>query len=253
MPGGAPKAVAPNERKKTVSVKVLVADDEKTVRDFFRLFLKTLSVEATIVEDGRQAVESAKKENFDLVFLDIRMPGLNGLQAFSELSKLNRGLACVFMTGYAEEKALVEEVNQPGTICLRKPFENINALKEIIERLKQQIEASPIRSKGETSEKRSFRRLKIDCEVSYRVTGRSDFLNASAKNISVGGVLLYLKEALDPGTVLDLVIMYGDHPHCTAAGEVVWCRQDEHSPNFYFMGVKFMEIDYARLMKLMKP
>ena len=102
---------------------VLVVDDEAVVRDLLRRFLNLFPVRAVIAEGGKEALELAKKESFDLVFLDIRMPGMNGLEVFSEIRKIIPWVPCVFMTGYgsAEEELLIK-IKDSNVQCLRKPL-----------------------------------------------------------------------------------------------------------------------------------
>ena len=63
-------------------LKVLVVDDEKVIRDFLSRFLSLQLAQVKTASDGEAAIELAKTEEFDLVFLDIRMPKMNGLETF---------------------------------------------------------------------------------------------------------------------------------------------------------------------------
>jgi CheY-like chemotaxis protein len=120
------------EKKK---LKVLVVDDEAVVRDFLSRLLTLYSVDVKITDNGFKAIEFAKQESFDLVFLDIRIPGIDGVETFNELRKIDPKLNCVFMTGYAVEvDSLI--IKYPGTICLKKPFADIQQIQEIINKLK---------------------------------------------------------------------------------------------------------------------
>lgn len=104
-------------------IKVLIVDDEKVVRDFLVRLLSLQSLEVKAVEDGFKAIEAAEGESFDLVFLDARMPKMNGLEVFKELKKINPGSKYVMMTGYAIDD-LLEQANKEGAIIsLKKPFE----------------------------------------------------------------------------------------------------------------------------------
>ena len=132
-------------QKKTL--KVLVVDDEKVVRDVLVGFLSLIEAVAKVkaVEDGLKAIEAVKEEKFDVVFLDARMPKMSGWETFNEFRKINSDMFCVFMTGYASEDALsvfmtgyasedslVAKMKSLGTICLKKPFEDFNQIREII-------------------------------------------------------------------------------------------------------------------------
>jgi CheY-like chemotaxis protein len=112
-----------NEKK----MKVLVVDDEKTVRDFFREFLKKKDAEVDFADTGKGAVEEAGKNHYDLIFMDIVLPEIHGVQAYEKLKELGRKIPVVMMTGYAVE-GLIERARKGGIkTILKKPF----TLKEV--------------------------------------------------------------------------------------------------------------------------
>ena len=103
-------------------MKVLVVDDEKTVRDFFREFLKKKDVEVEFADTGKGAVEEAGKNHYDLIFMDIVLPEIHGVQAYEKLKELGKKIPVVMMTGYAVE-GLIERARKNGIKhILKKPF-----------------------------------------------------------------------------------------------------------------------------------
>lgn len=103
--------------------KILVVDDEKVVRDFLTRFLKLKSLEVETAESGFAAIKLAEKEKFDLVFLDVRMPKIDGLQTFRRLKKLTPGSKYIMMTGYAVDDLLEQAKNEGAIVSLKKPFD----------------------------------------------------------------------------------------------------------------------------------
>lgn len=113
-----------------IILKTLVVDDEKVVRDFLSRYLKMHNMEITAVESGFFAIEAARKDNFDFFFLDIRMPGMNGVELLSELKKISPQAKFIMMTGYAVDN-LIEDSKKIGIYAsIKKPFdmEQINSL-----------------------------------------------------------------------------------------------------------------------------
>ena len=108
-----------NDKKE---IRVLVIDDEKVVRDFLGRFLKLNDIESRIVGDGLEAIEAAKKEDFDMVFLEIHMPKIDGPETIRELKKIKPSLKFVLMTAcYTDD--IVQEAKEEGiSVCLKKPF-----------------------------------------------------------------------------------------------------------------------------------
>lgn len=233
-------------------LKALVVDDEKVVRDFFVRFLSIESVEATVVEDGLQAVEALKKEVFDLVFLDIRMPKKNGWETFGEINRLAPNMFCVFMTGYASEVEILQKIEKLGIICLKKPFEDLNQLKEIIRAVLRKSQVC-LQTGGAIKERRVYPRLALVLDVDYRIKEEQRFRPGKSKNIALGGLKLLVRENLAPGTELELVMKAPAPPGagCRATGKVVWIKKAEEGPDYYDVGVRFLEMDFSRLAEFM--
>lgn len=231
-------------------IKALVVDDEKVVRDFFVRFLSLESVEATAVEDGLQAVEAVKKEVFDLAFLDIRMPKMNGWKAFGQLNRLAPNMFCVFMTGYASEVETLQKIEKLGSICFKKPFD-LNRIKEIVQTVLQKSKVR-LEAGGEIKERRVYPRLALVLDVDYRIKQEQRFRPGKSKNIALGGIKLVVRENLAPGTELELVMKSpGDVEACPATGRVVWIKKAKEGLDDYDAGVRFLEIDFARLAEFM--
>jgi CheY-like chemotaxis protein len=108
-------------------MKVLVVDDEKSVRDFFGEFLKKKNAEVEFSRDGKGALDEAMKSHYDLIFMDIVLPEIHGVQAYEKIKEFGKKVPVVMMTGYAVE-GLVERAKKDGIkYIIHKPF----TLKEV--------------------------------------------------------------------------------------------------------------------------
>lgn len=121
----------------TNKVKVLIVDDDKAVRDFLRRFVSLLGVEVFEAKDGFSAVEMAAGEDYDLYFLDVRMPGIDGLETFRRIRKLHPSARIVMITGYAVEDTLMQAQKEGSSGIIRKPF-NMGELKYAVDSLVQE-------------------------------------------------------------------------------------------------------------------
>lgn len=111
-----------NEKKN--NIKVLVVDDEKIICDFFvRLLTLQGGLEVVSVKDGYEAIEAVKGTRFDLIFLDMRMPGLDGLETYRTIRELDKEARVVMMTGYAVDNLLQQAEKEGAYGFIRKPFE----------------------------------------------------------------------------------------------------------------------------------
>ncbi|MDD5584189.1 MAG: response regulator [Candidatus Omnitrophica bacterium] len=104
-------------------IKALVVDDEKIIRDFLIRLFTLEGVEAEAVEDGFTAIEMVKQKKFDMVFLDVRMPKVDGFEVFKELKKVMPGAKYIMMTGYAVDDLLSAAQKEGAIASLKKPFE----------------------------------------------------------------------------------------------------------------------------------
>ncbi len=91
--------------------KVLVVDDQKSMRMTLAAIIEDHGYDVTEVEDGYRAIEALEQVPFDLVFMDIKMPGINGVQTFREIKKINPKSVVVMMTGYAVEDLVKEALD----------------------------------------------------------------------------------------------------------------------------------------------
>lgn len=115
-------------------IRVLVADDEKIIRDFFSRLLSLQGLEVVVAEDGYKTVELAKESSFDLFFLDVKMPGLDGLETYRKIRQINPQAVVVMMTGYAVEDILEHAQKEGAYASIRKPFD-ISEIKDIVDKI----------------------------------------------------------------------------------------------------------------------
>ena len=111
--------------EKKMRVKVLVVDDEESVGVGMSEILKDEGFEAAYVISGFDAVEAVKKDDYRVVFMDMLMPGMNGLDAYRQIKKLRPGAKVIMFTGYFmdAEDVIIQGVKE-GMIdeFIRKPY-----------------------------------------------------------------------------------------------------------------------------------
>ena len=109
--------------------KILIVEDEKEIREIVKEMLETLGYKVQDAENGKEAIEILKRENydFDLVISDIIMPEMDGYEMYREIKKINPNTKFLFITGYSENA--LHEYGQEFTNVkfLKKPF-NIKEL-----------------------------------------------------------------------------------------------------------------------------
>ena len=104
-------------------INALVVDDLKSSRLTLGGILEDEGHNVVLAENGYQAIEAAKRVPFDLVFMDIKMPGINGVQTFREVKKTNPHAAVIMMTAYSVEDLVREALEEGAYAVVYKPFD----------------------------------------------------------------------------------------------------------------------------------
>ncbi|MCC7429252.1 response regulator [bacterium] len=105
--------------------KILIIDDEPSIREMLNTYLSR-NDNYLIFEAGdiRETTEILKKEeNIDIVFLDIQLPGVHGIEILKMLKKYDDTVNVVMMSGYATEEMAIESLKQGAYDYLKKPFD----------------------------------------------------------------------------------------------------------------------------------
>jgi DNA-binding response OmpR family regulator len=86
-----------------MSKRILVIDDEETIRKLFVAALKDTPYEVDTAKSGEQGIGLEQKTRYDLVFLDLKMPGLNGVETLRRLWELDPGIPVYIITAFHKE------------------------------------------------------------------------------------------------------------------------------------------------------
>jgi DNA-binding response OmpR family regulator len=103
--------------------RVLIIDDEKILRETLTRVLNKAGCDTKAAPDGPKALELIDNQMFDLVYLDIHMPKMDGLQILKEIRNRDSDLPVILLTGYATLQSAVEALRLGATDYLLKPFD----------------------------------------------------------------------------------------------------------------------------------
>ncbi len=103
------------------SLRILFADDEKSLQEFMRSELPRLGHEVTVCPDGRAALKALEKATFDVAILDLRMPGLTGIEVLDQLKQLAPDTEAIVMTGHASMETAIEAMRLGAFDYVTKP------------------------------------------------------------------------------------------------------------------------------------
>ncbi len=112
--------------------KVLVVDDDSSLREFLEIFLAKEGYKVDSAASGEEAVKKVEKGGYSLVITDVRMPGMDGVELLKGIKALDPGLPVVLITAFASLDAAVVAMKEGAWDYLTKPF-RIEELREVIE------------------------------------------------------------------------------------------------------------------------
>lgn len=113
--------------------RLLIVDDNEDLIQNLSEILELKGYKVSVCLDGYKAIEKVKKEKFDLIFMDIRMPGINGVETFKRIRKISPGTITIMITAYSMEDMVKEALTQGAYDILYKPLD-MEGVFAIIER-----------------------------------------------------------------------------------------------------------------------
>jgi DNA-binding NtrC family response regulator len=103
------------------SLRVLFVDDEQSLQEIMRSELPRMGHEVTICPDGRTAIKELAKKKFDAAILDLKMPGLSGIDVLQQLKTVAPDTEAVVLTGYASQETAVQALRLGAFDYITKP------------------------------------------------------------------------------------------------------------------------------------
>lgn len=114
--------------------RILIVDDEKEIRDLIEIYLKGEGYNTVKAVDGEEALEILKREEIDLIILDIMMPKLNGIEACMKIRE-EREMPIIMLSAKSEDTDKILGLNMGADDYLTKPFNPL----ELVARVKSQL------------------------------------------------------------------------------------------------------------------
>jgi len=102
---------------------ILIVDDDAGMGETLTDIMEAKGYHAVMALGGYVAIEKVKEMNFDVILMDIRMPGMNGVETFKQIKSIQPDTAVVMMTAYAVEDLITEALHEGAYSVLYKPFD----------------------------------------------------------------------------------------------------------------------------------
>jgi CheY-like chemotaxis protein len=101
---------------------VLIVDDEKNIRLTLSRSLEVLGVETDSAEDGKEALAKLREKEFGLILLDLRMPGVDGMEVLRQVRESRPDIRIIILTAYGTIDLAVEAMKLGAVDFVQKPF-----------------------------------------------------------------------------------------------------------------------------------
>ncbi|HEV7903555.1 MAG TPA: sigma-54 dependent transcriptional regulator [Pyrinomonadaceae bacterium] len=147
---------------------VLVVDDEEIMRDVLETLLSAEGYRVDLAKTGEEGLEAYGRRAYDVVLLDVSMPGMGGLRALEEIQKVDSEAVVVMITAYATFDTAVAAWERGAFGCIRKPFKNEQVAATI---------AAGIKRRRKEEERQTLRRA-MGRSVDRGIIGRSEKMQA---------------------------------------------------------------------------
>jgi DNA-binding NtrC family response regulator len=155
------------ERRNSRKGSVLVVDDEEIMREVLETLLTQEGYRVDLAKTGEEGLEAYGRRAFDVVLLDVSMPGIGGLRALDEFLKIDPDAAIVMITAYATFDTAIAAWERGALYCIRKPFQNEQITATI---------AAGIKRRRKEEERRTLRRAMSKAVDRGEIIGRSDLM-----------------------------------------------------------------------------
>jgi two-component system, NtrC family, nitrogen regulation response regulator NtrX len=152
--------------------RILVIDDEGAIRDSLKMILEYEGYEVLTAATGEDGIAQAEREAPDLIFLDVKMPGMDGLEVLQRLRHLVEVTPMVVISGHGTVSTAVEATKLGAFDFIEKPLER----ERVLVTVRNAVDSRRLRT-----ENRSFRR---DAEKRYQIVGDSPLLGRVRESIA---------------------------------------------------------------------
>lgn len=159
---------------------ILVVDDERSMREFLLEVFEKEGNDVFLAENGSTALDLIENEIIDLAIVDLKMPGMDGLELLEQIKYKNSNISIIMMTAFGSEKTAVDAMKRGACNYLKKPFESIDEVKLIV---KKELEGLRLKKENIILKQRLEKKYTFD-----------NIVGSSSKMLSVFEIISKVKD-----------------------------------------------------------
>jgi RNA polymerase sigma factor (sigma-70 family) len=191
---------------------VYIVDDDQAIRHAMELLMRSVGLDYEIFHSGDDFLSGHTNDRAGCLVLDIRMPGLGGLELQEKLNEMGSTLPIIFITGHGDVPMAVEAMQKGAVDFIQKPFRDQELLDQISEALKTDQERRSARDEKTEVSNRLEKLTKREREVmDLVVTGKPNKVIAYELGVSQRTVEIHrarVMEKMEARSLADLVRMH---------------------------------------------
>lgn len=168
--------------------RILVVDDEESIREFLDIMLRKEGYEVTCVEDGQKAIDILKKKSFDLLISDLQMPNVTGIELLKHCREMYPDLLFMMITAFGTAESAVEAMKMGAYDYITKPFKIDEVRINIANALRSRnLEVENRVLRKELQKEYSFQNLVGNSEAMHKIFELIRKVSDSPTNVLVTG------------------------------------------------------------------
>lgn len=168
--------------------RILVVDDEESIREFLDIMLRKEGYEVTCVEDGQKAIDILKKKSFDLLISDLQMPNVTGIELLKHCRETYPDLLFMMITAFGTAESAVEAMKMGAYDYITKPFKIDEVRINIANALRSRnLEVENRVLRKELQKEYSFQNLVGNSEAMHKIFELIRKVSDSPTNVLVTG------------------------------------------------------------------
>ncbi len=168
--------------------RILVVDDEESIREFLEIMLKKEGFEVTLAEDGKRAQEILKKKSFEMVISDLQMPHVTGIELLKFTKDLNSDIVFMIITAFGTTETAVEAMKLGAYDYITKPFK-IDEVRILIHNAlkSKKLETENIQLKKELKKENSFANIIGNSPAIHKIFDLVQRVSQTTTNVLITG------------------------------------------------------------------
>ncbi len=168
--------------------RILVVDDEESIREFLDIMLRKEGYDVTCVEDGQKAIDMLKKKTVDLIISDLQMPNVTGIELLKHVKETYPDLLFMLITAFGTTESAVEAMKMGAYDYITKPFKIDEVRINIANALRSRnLEVENRSLKKELEKEYSFQNLVGNSENMHRIYDLIKRVSETPTNVLVTG------------------------------------------------------------------